>query len=512
MNDVKLSVIVPIYNVEEFLQECLDSLVNQTLRDIEVLMIDDGSTDNSAIIAKLYEKKFDNFHYIYKENGGLGNARNFGIPYVKGEFLIFLDSDDIIPIDAYEKMYNAAIENNVDIVCGNMMRFNSKEIYDSYLHKKIYKKSIKRTHISEYKNLIYDTTSTNKMFKTSFYTTNCFKFPEGIYYEDIPMVIPALWKAKSVSILTDTCYLWRSREGENKSITQKRTTIKNFVDRIKVMDMVDSYYEKNVFDEDCIAIKDYKWLDTDLKLFINQMHKTSSEYNEIAMREINRFLNKIDIKIYDSLRTIDKIKYFYIKENDIKSLLEVLKFQKSKKNFNIKKKGNKYYADFPFKVKDDLLDMMNEFNLYPLNHKVFDIEVKGKYLNVYLFMRLPKLDSQFDFKSKAYLITEKCDKKETIEIKRVLLKYDKYFKYTNSRKTILKSIVYRYFYLIKIDITKLSTKEFFEQGANILIDYENDIISKEFIISNCQNSYSFDNVEINKIDDALLFYNIKNIN
>lgn len=115
MSNIKVSVVVPIYNVEEYLDECLLSLKKQTLKDIEVLMIDDGSLDHSADIAKRYERDNAHFHYFYKENGGLGNARNYAIPYVKGDYLIFLDSDDIVPEDAYEKMYNLAVKTKPTI-------------------------------------------------------------------------------------------------------------------------------------------------------------------------------------------------------------------------------------------------------------------------------------------------------------------------------------------------------------------------------------------------------------
>ena len=96
MNDVKVSVIIPIYNVEEYLEECLMSVVHQTLDGIQAIMIDDGSLDRSSDIAKDFADRYDNFEYIRQVNGGLGNARNTGIQYAKGKYIIFLDSDDIV--------------------------------------------------------------------------------------------------------------------------------------------------------------------------------------------------------------------------------------------------------------------------------------------------------------------------------------------------------------------------------------------------------------------------------
>ena len=103
---VKISVIIPLYNVENFIEETLNSLLNQTIiDDIEVLMIDDGSTDNSRYIIEKYALDYDNFYAFHKENEGQGVARNFGLKKAKGEYIHFLDADDFITPDAYEKLY-----------------------------------------------------------------------------------------------------------------------------------------------------------------------------------------------------------------------------------------------------------------------------------------------------------------------------------------------------------------------------------------------------------------------
>ena len=113
----KISVIVPIYNVEEYLEKCLDSLVNQTLKDIEIILINDGSPDNSEAIVKKYLKKYkEKIVYHKKKNEGQGIARNYGINLAKGDFISFVDSDDYIDLTMFEKLYNKAIEEKSDIV------------------------------------------------------------------------------------------------------------------------------------------------------------------------------------------------------------------------------------------------------------------------------------------------------------------------------------------------------------------------------------------------------------
>ena len=101
---VKVSVIVPFYNVESYIGKCLESLVHQTLREMEIILVNDGSKDGSAEIAKQYVKEYPNqIKYVEKENGGLGDARNYGIPYAEGEYIAFLDSDDYVEPIIYEK-------------------------------------------------------------------------------------------------------------------------------------------------------------------------------------------------------------------------------------------------------------------------------------------------------------------------------------------------------------------------------------------------------------------------
>ena len=129
----KVSVIVPIYNVEKYIEKCINSLLSQTLEDIQIILVNDGSKDNSGNIAKEYEKNNkDRVIYVEKENGGLSDARNYGLKYATGDFIAFLDSDDYIEKNAYEEMYNKAIDGNSIIKLG----------WTSSIHTKIKKRCL----------------------------------------------------------------------------------------------------------------------------------------------------------------------------------------------------------------------------------------------------------------------------------------------------------------------------------------------------------------------------------
>lgn len=499
MDDIKVSVIVPIYNVEEYLEECLISLEKQTLKDIEVLMIDDGSTDHSASIAKKFEKRHSNFHYFYKENGGLGNARNYAIPYVKGQYLIFLDSDDVVPEYAYEKMYNLAVKTGNDMIIGNVKRFNSKKVYDSVmLHKKVFVEDLEHTHILENPKLIYDTTSWNKLFKTSFYKENNFKFPEKILYEDIPVTIPAHFKANSVGVLTDVCYLWRTRDGVSKSITQNRTEIKNFTDRIKIMDMVNDFYAKNVTDKTALLMKDFKWLDIDLKLYVNQMQNSTDEFNQIAFKEINRYLDQTDETAFNMLHAIDKLKYFYIRKNDIDGLRNILKYQKTGyKVVTFKRKDNSYIADFPMKDIDfKLRDVTQEINYYPLSQTINNVTFIDNKLYIDFSMYISKLKKQSDFRVNAYLYSKATKNKLAISISRKKLRKT-VFKLSRHPLKISKYDYSDCNYQLVIDLNEPQVKEMIGGQTYIMLNYFNDVINKEFILSNSKN--------INNVEKSVVF-------
>ena len=125
----KVSVIVPVYNVEKYIDKCLNTLVNQTLKDIEIIIVNDGSPDNSQEIIDKYQKKYPKKIKSYiKENGGQGSARNFGLEKATGEYIGYVDSDDFIELDMYEKLYNKAKKHDLDIsICGNYCLTESGE-------------------------------------------------------------------------------------------------------------------------------------------------------------------------------------------------------------------------------------------------------------------------------------------------------------------------------------------------------------------------------------------------
>ena len=123
MENKLISIIVPVYNVEEYLKQCLDSILEQTFSDYEVILVNDGSTDNSGLICQEYAEKDSRIRYFEKENGGLSDARNYGIEQAQGEYLTFVDSDDFLDKMHLNVLYTALVSNNVDISIVNYANY-----------------------------------------------------------------------------------------------------------------------------------------------------------------------------------------------------------------------------------------------------------------------------------------------------------------------------------------------------------------------------------------------------
>ena len=181
---MKFSVIVPIYNSEKYIKKCLDSLVNQTFKNIEIILVNDGSTDNSEDIIKQYLKD-KRIIYLKKENGGQASARNLGLSKAKGDYISFIDSDDYVDLDMFEKLNECAFDN--DIILSDY--YYTKENQDNYV--KLFNGNAGNIINTDYWK--FDTCPWNKFYKKSFLIENNFSFPEGIMYEDYAS-IPTLIK------------------------------------------------------------------------------------------------------------------------------------------------------------------------------------------------------------------------------------------------------------------------------------------------------------------------------
>ena len=234
----KISIIVPVYNVEKYIAKCLKSLTLQTLQGIEIIIVNDGSLDRSIdIIEKYVKENPTKIKYYEKKNGGLSTARNYGLEYATGEYIAFLDSDDYVEINMYEEMYNLAKKENADMVeCDFIWEWEyGKKVYDKRREYKTKEDMMKKPRVVAW----------NKIYKREILNKNKIRFPEGLIYEDMEFFYKLLPHLNKISYINKYFVHYIQRKD---SISNKQT--KKIEDIFKILDNIFDYYkEQNLYNQ-----------------------------------------------------------------------------------------------------------------------------------------------------------------------------------------------------------------------------------------------------------------------
>ena len=266
-NDL-ITIIIACYNIEKYIEKCLVSISNQTYNNIEVLMIDDGSKDNTSDFLKKFEKKDNRFKYLNKVNGGLSDARNFGLKHANGSYICFIDGDDYIENDYVELLYNDIVTNKSDV---SVCYFN--RVYDD-------KVNINKISKEKY-NMIKHPAAWNKMYNRKYFNT--LEFKKGIWYEDLDFFSKLLLLNPKISIVEKPLYNY---------IQNSSSIMHTYDERIfQVYDVVEDI-EKFATDNNCY--------DKDLLEYINVYHiligtiyrvSFSKDYSTKNIKEISNYVN-----------------------------------------------------------------------------------------------------------------------------------------------------------------------------------------------------------------------------
>ena len=248
---VDISIIVPIYNASKYLKKCLDSLVNQTKKELEFILINDGSTDDSESIIKSYNDS--RIKYFKRSNHGIGKTRNFGISKSTGKYIMFLDSDDYLEENACEILYKKIEKEKLDVVVCDFYRV----VNDSKIIEKI--ASFKNTSLKDNPNLLLNVNLApwNKIYRSDLIKNNNIKFIEDLKYEDAPFVALSLLKSKKIGKVDKPLIYYTIHEKSETTVRDER-----IFDIIKIVDIIRSYF------------KDYSWsrevIDTlTIKILVN---------------------------------------------------------------------------------------------------------------------------------------------------------------------------------------------------------------------------------------------------
>ena len=302
-----ISVIVPVYKVEKYLNQCIESVLAQTYQNLEIILVDDGSPDRSGEICEEYAKKDTRIRVLHKSNGGLSTARNTGLQIISGAYIAFLDSDDYLAPDMYETLYRELIENDADIaVCGFVKIFEDghTEIENAFEKKELFSgKELLDVFLVDDK---IGSQSCNKLFNAKLFSG--VEYPEGRIYEDLAIMHEVFHRANSVVCLAENKYYYRIH-GDSTSFVQNARwafgLYQAFADRVEYIKDLD--ISKDTFDI-C--------LDKASRFAVSGIRrwKRNNEQEKSYINSARQFLKKYKKQIFSNkkIRRKQKTKIFLI--------------------------------------------------------------------------------------------------------------------------------------------------------------------------------------------------------
>ena len=305
-----VSIIIPVYNVEEYIEECLESILAQTYKDIELLVVDDGSTDNSLGLIRGYENKFKKIRIFTQQNKGVSEARNLTLNYASGEFVLYIDPDDFLEPVMIEKMVNKAQKYNSDItICGYYLYYSKDNANNKIFTYGINEsKSLSSLEVIDMMlNYKLQGQLWNKLFKKELLINNNFKFEPGRYIQDIFPVFKAVLKSNNIIFVDEPLYYYRQRMSSTVNKKSKKLaedyfhamySIMNYIKEENVKVNKDSYVAfRTIVLSNFIAMYTNYKKDNVYKDFYN------SEFKKLDIK-INEFISINNIPLKDKLRVV----------------------------------------------------------------------------------------------------------------------------------------------------------------------------------------------------------------
>ncbi len=225
----RVSVVVPVYDVEDYVEECLESLLAQDGVDLEVVVVDDGSRDSSAARVERFVTPDGPVRLVRTANHGLGAARNEGARHATGDYLTFADSDDVVPPGAYDVLLRQLRRTGSDFVTGSIVRWEADRLTQLPWMRRLHR-SRAALMIDQQPEILGDVFAWNKLFRRDFWDGAGLAWPEGVRYEDQPTTTQAYLRARRFAIVPEVVYHWRIRD-DGSSITQQRSSLRDLEDR-----------------------------------------------------------------------------------------------------------------------------------------------------------------------------------------------------------------------------------------------------------------------------------------
>ena len=306
-----VTVIVPVYNVERYLAECLRSIVNQSYSRLQIILVDDGSTDGSLAIAESYARRDKRVTLVRQENAGLGAARNTGLRHAAGDYVVFADSDDVVPPNAYREMLRSLEATGSDFVVGAYFRMSETTEYLPPWLAEVHAVERLGITMNDFFDGLANVFAWNKMFRMSFVERINLQFPEGIRYEDQYPLTRAYLLAERFDVIPEIVYKWRIRF-DGSSITQNKRALADVRDRERVIRSVYDYLREHASAELFDAWVS-KVCTMDLMPYLAEALHADEEYREV-LREIAQLLaphmtagalDRIDVRTRVALHVLE---------------------------------------------------------------------------------------------------------------------------------------------------------------------------------------------------------------
>ena len=285
----KVSVIVPVYNVQDYIEECLLSIMNQSYKEIEIIAVNDGSKDDSLLVLEKMQARDSRIIILNKENGGLSDARNYGIKHSTGDYYLFVDSDDVIHENMVEELLESLMKENADIAVSDMEYFYE----DSNERKYSSGGTFETTNCKKNPELIaINNSACNKLFKKELFQD--VEFPFRKYYEDLALIPILLYKAKAVSKVNKAFYYYRQRKGSiAHSANRKIFDIYDALDGIyayvkehgnesEILDEIHHLYITHGLILTTLRIKDFDEKDVRKDYLLENIQRLEKSYPEYA--------------------------------------------------------------------------------------------------------------------------------------------------------------------------------------------------------------------------------------
>ncbi|MCW7940895.1 CDP-glycerol:glycerophosphate glycerophosphotransferase [Streptomyces hygroscopicus] len=325
-----ISVVVIVYNDARRLPTAVRSVLDQTLRNVEVIIADDCSTDGSYDVARsLATANPDRVRAIQlpENSGGCGEPRNQGVAVARGRYVMFLDSDDTLELNACRNMLEAADRTGADLVSGLCVRVHTDSRHDKRVpwYPWLYRTTRTVESVAELPDLfVFDTLSTNKCYRREFLLENELTFPRGIHYEDLLFSAQAYLAAERITLIPNTVYFWNVVEKTTtKSISNRRHEINNFTDRLEIHRRIDAILDRRGLDELKLH-KDIKFLKHDLVLYLRDLPFLDNDYRHLFAELARGYIEDFPDAAYAQLDRVHAICAYLLMQEDWDNLMPAI--------------------------------------------------------------------------------------------------------------------------------------------------------------------------------------------